>query len=176
MLEQTRIKQAKDNVTKYLEEDILLKDRLFRQIVFDTYKRNCKESITSAEMLFNNNTSNLWVIVCSYYSMFYIANAVLYKLGYKTTSKIAHKVTSDALIVFVREKLKKNLLKDYEDAKDEALEIIGRKADEIIVNFDRELDKRSIFQYESTEEIKSSKAKTSIDRAKNFIIEMERLL
>ena len=42
----------------------------------------------------------------SYYSMFYIANAVLIKKGYKTGDKIAHKVTADALITIIRSKLK----------------------------------------------------------------------
>ena len=51
-----------------------------------------------------------------------------------------------------------------------------RKADELIESFDNELEKRSIFQYESTDEIKRAKAKTSLERAKNFINEMEKLL
>ena len=108
--------------------------------------------------------------------MYYITNAVLYKIGYKIGSKVSHKVTADALIVFVRNKLKKNLLEDYEQAKEEALEIIGRKTDEIIESFDREMEKRSTFQYESTEEIKRTKANTSLERAKRFVFEMKKLL
>ena len=108
--------------------------------------------------------------------MYYIANVVLYKIGYKVGSKVSHKVTSDAIIVFVRNKLKKSLIEDYEKAKEEALDIIGRKTDEIISSFDKEMEKRSFFQYETTEEIKKSKAKTSLERAKRFIFEMEKLL
>ena len=108
--------------------------------------------------------------------MYYITNAVLYKIGYKVGSKISHKVSSDALIVFIKNKLKKELLKDYEDAKEDALEIMGRKTDEIILSFEQEMNKRSLFQYESTDEIKRAKAKTSLERAKRFVFEMNKLL
>jgi uncharacterized protein (UPF0332 family) len=138
--------------------------------------RNYKESFAVAKKLFDDDISNLWVIICSYYAMFYIANAVLYKLNYKIGSKIAHKITADCLIVFVRDKLRKNLLEDYEAAKEEALDIIGRRTDEIIESYDQEREKRSVFQYESTEAIKRGKAKTSLERAKSFIFEMEKLL
>lgn len=108
--------------------------------------------------------------------MFYIANAVLYKIGYKTGDKVVHKVTSDALVVYIRNRLKKSLLEDYEDAKEEALEIIRTKADSLISSFDKELDKRAVFQYETTEEIKRAKAKTSLERAKDFVNEIRKLL
>ena len=106
--------------------------------------------------------------------MFYIANAVLFKLGYKIGDKIPHKVTADALIVFVRNKLKKRLLEDYEEAQNEALP--GIKADTLIDEFDKERTKRGILQYETTAVEKHSKAVTSLKRAKNFIFEMEKLL
>ena len=67
-------------------------------------------------------------------------------------------------------------MKDFEEAKEEALEIIGRKADEVLLNYERELEKRSSFQYQSTEEIKRNKAETSLERAKKFIFEMKKLL
>lgn len=108
--------------------------------------------------------------------MFYIANAVLYKIGYKTGDKVVHKVTSDALVVYIRNRLKKSLLEDYEDAKEEALEIVRTKADSLISSFDKELDKRAVFQYETTEEIKRAKAKTSLERAKDFVNEIRKLL
>ena len=50
--------------------------------------------------------------VISYYSMFYIANAVLFKIGYKIGEQTPHKITADALIVFVRNKLKKNFFSE----------------------------------------------------------------
>lgn len=101
---------------------------------------------------------------------------ILYKIGYKVGSKVSHKITADALIIFIRDKLKKSLIEDYESAKEEALDLIGRKTDEIIFSFEKELKKRSAFQYESTEEIKRSKAETSFERAKKFVFEIEKLL
>ena len=176
MLDEKRIKEAQKNVKSYQDDGLLWKIGSPRKEILDTYKRNYKESFEVAKKLFDDNISNLWVIVCSYYSMFYIANAVLYKLGYKIGSKIVHKTTADALIVFVRDKLKKNLIEDYEEAKEEALDVIGRKTDEIIGSFDNEMEKRSVFQYESTEQIKRAKAKTSLERAEKFKFEMQKLL
>ena len=104
--------------------------------------------------------------------MFYIANAVLYKLGYKVGHRIAHKVTADALIVHIRNKLKESLIESYEQASAEALAISSN----LIETFDFERVKRSRLQYETTEEIKHSKARTSLERAKQFGFEMEKLL
>jgi hypothetical protein len=67
-------------------------------------------------------------------------------------------------------------MEEYEEAKNEAMGIIGKKTDEIISSFDKELGKRSIFQYQTTEEIKRAKSNTSLERAKKFIFEMEKLL
>jgi uncharacterized protein (UPF0332 family) len=56
------------------------------------------------------------------------------------------------------------------------LDIAGLKADEIIGFFDSERMKRSRFQYGMTENVKSQKAQTSLERAKRFIFELEKLL
>lgn len=171
MLSNERVKEAQKNVQSYLAEDLLKKEN-FRNVVFETYLKNHRESLLVARKLFNENLSNLWVVVISYYSMFYLANALLYKLGYKIGPKVAHKVTSDALIVFVRNKLKDKLIEDYELAGNEALIL----SDNLLQSFDFEREKRSVFQYESTEEIKMAKAKTSLDRAEEFGIKIEKML
>ena len=101
MLDEKRIKEAERNVRNYLEEGLLKRTTEFNKDILNTYKRNSKESLEIANFLSKNNRSPLWVIVCSYYSMYYIANAVLYNIGYKVGERISHKVTSDALIVFV---------------------------------------------------------------------------
>lgn len=176
MLSTERIKEAENNVRKYLEDEFIWKYKQYQKEIIGAYERNYKESLTVAQKLFDENISNLWIIVISYYSMYYIANAVLYKIGYKVGPKVSHKVTSDALIVLVRNKLKKSLFEEYEEAKEDALEIIGTKTDEILDDFDKEREKRSVFQYESTEDIKHAKAKTSLERAKKFIFEMKKLL
>ena len=171
MLSNEGIREAETNIRSYLSDGLIKKEK-FRDVVFETYMRNKGESLLVEKKLFNENLSNLWVVVISYYSMFYLANAMLYKLGYKIGPKIAHKVTSDALIVFVRNKLKDRLIEDYELASNEALTL----SDNLLQSFDFEREKRSVFQYESTEEIKSAKAKTSLDRAEEFSFKIEKML
>ena len=171
MLSNERIKEAELNMKSYLSDGLIKKEN-FRTIVFDTYLRNHRESLLIAKKLFNENLSPLWVVVISYYSMFYIANALLYRIGYKVGSKVAHKVVSDALIIFVRKKLAVHLIETYEFAKSEALTL----SDNLLQNYDFEREKRSIFQYESTEEIKTAKAKTSLERAEEFGKEIEKML
>lgn len=171
MLSNEQIKKAENNIRSYFSDGLIKKEKL-RDIVFKTYMRNHRESLLLARKLFDEKLSNLWIIVISYYSMFYIANALLYKIGYKIGDKIAHKVTADALIVFVRDKLKNRLIEDYKLAIGEALSL----SDNLLQNYDYEMGKRSMFQYESTEEIKTAKAKTSLDRAEEFAKEIEKIL
>ena len=108
--------------------------------------------------------------------MFYMANALLLQYGYKTQDKIAHKVTSDALIVLVLDKLRKELLDDYEAIQKDALEIASAKAESVIESYSLELDKRSTFQYNMLEQTKESKARTSLKRASEFVFELKKLL
>ena len=89
-----------------------------------------------------------------------LCNAVLLKLGYKVGEKIVHQVTSDALIVFVRRRLKESLLEEYEEIKEEALNIAGAKTDSLIESFEFEKNKRSFIQYKTVETEKHSKAIT----------------
>lgn len=176
MLDEKRIKEAEINVRGYTQDGLIKKYVSFRKEILSTYTRNYKESLETAQNIFDQELSNLWLVVISYYSMYYAANAVLYKIGYKVGKKVSHKVTADALIVFVRNKLMKSMLEDYEEAKEDALSITGRRTDELLASLDKEREKRSVFQYETTEEIKQAKAKTSLERAKKFIFEMEKLL
>jgi len=175
MIDMKRIEEAKNNFNGYLRDGLIKKER--NEAAFNTYLKNSDLSLKLAEKLINDELKPyLWVVVCSYYSMFYIANAVLLKLGYKTSHKIVHKVTSDSLIVLVLNKLKKELLEEYEKIKDDALDIASARAEDIIENYNFEMDKRSKFQYEMSEGIKLEKAKTSLSRAKEFVFEMKKLL
>ncbi|MBT3464575.1 hypothetical protein HOD20_09300 [archaeon] len=175
MIDKFRIDEAQKNINSYLADELIKKEK-FEKVVYDTYYNNSKESIKVSDILLQNNISNLWVVVTSYYSMFYIANALLYNLGYKIGNKIAHKITLEALIVYVRNKLHKSLLENFEETKDNAMNLIKNQSDEIIESFDYERLKRSKFQYESTEEIKSSKANTSFNRAKIFFNEINKII
>ncbi len=175
MIDQKRIKEAQQNFQRYLQEGLLKKEH--QVIAKEKYVTNADLSLKVAGELMNSALKpHLWIIVTSYYSMFYIANAVLLHLGYKTQEKIAHKVTNDALIVLVLHKLTKELLEEYEKIKDDALEIASAQAEQLVEFYAQELDKRSRFQYNMLEETKASKAKTSLERATVFVFEMKKLL
>ena len=73
MLNEKRIKEAQSNVKSYLSEGLLDKQQ-FQQDIFKILLNNANESLDTADFLFKNNKSRLWVIVCSYYSMFYSHN------------------------------------------------------------------------------------------------------
>lgn len=175
MLDKNRITQAEQNVKKYLSEGLIKKEKP-NKIAIQVLLSNARESLNTAELILKNKGSDLWIIVCSYYSMFYVGNAVLRNLGYKVGDKIAHQVTAESLIAFVRNKLKNNFLEEYDYAKEEALALAGIKADAIIQSFDFEKEKRGRIQYQTDREEKNSKARTSIERARKFTIEMEKLL
>lgn len=176
MLDNERIREAERNVKGYLSEGLMRKASESDKNILGILGRNSEESLETANFLFKNDMSLLWVVVCSYYSMYYAANEVLYRCGYKIGHKISHKITSDALIVLVRSKLKEKLLEEYEEAKGEAFELANLKTNEIIESFDLERGKRSRFQYEMTDIIKKGKAETSLERAKRFVFEMKKLL
>ena len=175
MIDTNKRKEAKQNFDQYLQEGLLKKEK--NEIAKQTYLKNAELSLAFAEESLNSSLKPyLWVVVISYYSMFYLANAVLLQLGYKTGSKIVHKVTSDALIVLVLDKIKKSLLEEYESTKEDALEIASIRSEELISFYVFEMEKRSQFQYNMIESIQEQKAKTSLKRAKEFILEMKKLL
>jgi uncharacterized protein (UPF0332 family) len=175
MMEEKINQEAESNFDSYLRGGLIKKER--NEAAFNTYIKNSDLSLKLAEKLVNDELKPyLWVVVCSYYSMFYIANAVLLRLGYKISYRIVHKVTSDTLIVLVMNKLKKELLEEYEKIMDDALEIASAKAEDIIENYNFEMSKRSKFQYEMSEEVKEQKARIFLSRAKEFVFEMNKLL
>ena len=175
MIDAKQKKEAKQNFDKYLQDGLIKKEK--NETARQMYIKNADLSLQLAEeCMISSLRPHLWVVVISYYSMFYIANAVLLQLGYKTGSKIVHKVTSDALIVLVMDKIRKGLLEEYEDAKEDALEIASIKSEEIIGFYSMEMDKRSRFQYNMTETIQEQKAGTSLKRAREFMLEMKKLL
>ena len=178
MLSDKRVKESESNIKKYLVESLLKKQR--NETAKEMYIENSYLSLETAKKLLSSETLEykpyLWIIVSSYYAMYYIANAVLLDIGYKVGEKISHKVTSDALIVFVRDKLRKGLIEEYEDVKEDALEIISSKTDSLLESFDFEREKRSKFQYAMDEQIKKTKALTSLERAKQFVFELKKLL
>lgn len=175
MIDEKRKKDAQNNFTTYLKEGLLKKEH--NDLALHKYLENAELSLrTSSELMNSSLKPYLWVIVTAYYAMFYQANAVILHYGYKTQDKIAHKVTSDALIYLVLDKLKKELLEDYEAIQQDALEIASAKAETVIELYALELDKRSRFQYNMLEQTKEAKARTSLKRAVEFVFELKKLL
>jgi len=201
VIEKERIDEAKRNVKQYVDEGLLkIKDKDAQKFV-NFFMKNAESSLQTASILqeisdqqtlkttmkvSSDFESYLWVIVSSYYSMFYAATALLASQGIKATGQIVHKVTGDALIHFFvsNEKLAK-LLEQYEEAKSVGLELIGReelmksmrkKANELIVAYESERKKRSKFQYDIGVQAKSGYAQTSLDRAKEFVFEISKIL
>ena len=164
-MDEKRIKIAEKNFTNYLRDGKIKRVDKFSDLIYNTYLKNANESLAVANQLFQNKTSSLWVVVASYYSMFYMARAYLYKLGYKTGEEIVHQVINESLIVQGRNKIKNYIFENYMEEREKALIIV----DSYLDNYEREKAKRASFQYETTDEIKENKAKTSLIRAKEFI-------
>lgn len=178
MLDEKRIKEAESNIRQYLQDNMLKKE--LNETAKSMYIENSDLSLKTAQKLLtlesNDYQPHLWVIVTCYYSMYYITNAVLLNIGYKVGDKVSHKVTADAIIVFIRNKLRKQLIEEYEDAKENALELMSQRTDDLIKTLDYEREKRSKFQYQMDEQVKRGKAVTSLERAKEFVFGMKKLL
>lgn len=201
MIDKERINEAKRNVKQYVDDGLLkLGDKDAPRFV-DFFMANAESSLRTASILQEISDENalketlkvgmdfesyLWVIVSSYYAMFYAATAILAKQGIRTTGQIVHKVTADALIHFFgsNEKLAK-LLEQYEEAQAVGLELVGRedlmkrmqkKADELIIAYEGERKKRSKFQYDIGVQAKKGYAQTSLERAKDFVFEIRKLV
>lgn len=67
-------------------------------------------------------------------------------------------------------------MEEYENAREDALELMSQRADAILKSLDQERQKRSKFQYNMDEQAKQSRAITSLERAKEFVFEMKKLL
>lgn len=130
--------------------------------------------------LLDNFETYLWVITTSYYSMFYMVNALLSKNGIKLGDKIVHKVASDVFYFYFikNKKIAKGLFEAYEEAKGQAMDLISysEQAEKLFQDLEFEREKRHKFQYNMTESIKRSYAETSLKRAKDFINEIEVLI
>jgi uncharacterized protein (UPF0332 family) len=201
MIEKERLEEAKRNVKTYIEDGLLKTGDKDAARFVDFFMASAESSLRTASILQEISDDNslkdrlkvgsdfesyLWVIVSSYYSMFYAATAILSKQGIRATGQIVHKVTADALIHFFasNEKLAK-LLEQYEEAQTVGLELVGReelmkrmqkKADELIISYEGERKKRSKFQYDIGVQAKRGYAQTSLERARSFVFEIRKLL
>ncbi len=170
-MDEKRVKVAESNFRGFLNDGRIRKSS-FQEIIYKTYMNNSQESLKVANELSKNKTSSLWVVVSSYYSMFYIASAYIYKKGYKAGPEFVHNVIQEALIILARHDLEKHFLDEYEEEKSKALSA----SQNLLDTYEFEKAKRSEFQYETTGEIKEAKANTSLERARKFIEVMRQVL
>jgi len=76
MITEQKKKEAQRNFTRYLQDGLLTKEH--NELAMSKYLENADLSIKVAtELMKSPLKPHLWVIVISYYSMFYIANAIL---------------------------------------------------------------------------------------------------
>ncbi|MCJ7763133.1 hypothetical protein MUP38_06755 [Candidatus Bathyarchaeota archaeon] len=115
MINKERIDEAKRNVKQYIEDGLLKINDKDAARFADFFMANAESSLRTASILQeisdedtlketlkvgSDFESYLWVIVSSYFAMFYAATAILAKQGIKASGQIVHKVTADALIHF----------------------------------------------------------------------------
>ena len=150
------------------------------------YELSTNDNVKQTLRVEKDFESYVWVIVTSYYSMFYSALALLAREGIRVGRQIVHKVTADALIhFFISNKRLAKMFEDYEEAKDTTLDLIGReelmkglqkRADELIIAYELEMRKRVTFQYDIGEMAKRGYADTSLKRAREFFTEVRKIL
>lgn len=151
MLDEKRIEGIKRRVTNFIKEGIIVKTKDKRFV--DFFLDNARKSLDSAKILFEVSTKNelktslgfpdfngfLWVINSSYYSMFYMARALLENEGLKIKTDLSvHAITFDALVYYfyLTGKLEKRLMEDFVEAREEVAEILGKeKAKELIEDY-----------------------------------------
>ncbi|MDO8740427.1 MAG: hypothetical protein Q7J54_02500 [Candidatus Woesearchaeota archaeon] len=137
MLDDKRLEEIKKEVARLRNDDEIVKDEKNKKLV-DFYVENALTSLNTAKILnkvssdgavkaefdFINDDfeSYLWIINSSYYSMFYIAGALLAKLGLKVKSEIGvHKKTFFALVYYfyLSGKMAKHYIDDFKEAQEE---------------------------------------------------------
>src|SRR3989338_8884477 len=132
MLDDKKLKEIKEKVPKYVKEGRIVLDRQKKFVEF--FLMNAKNSLNAAKLLCETSTNKqlqqqvgypdfngfLWVINASYYSMFYVARALLENNGIKIKTEIGvHAVAFDALVFYfyLTGKLQKKLIEDFAEAK-----------------------------------------------------------
>lgn len=192
MLDEKKLKEAESKVKQFISEGIIKSKGKPEHL--DFFLQNADNSIDSAKALFELSTNPgkqeslgftsfnglLWVVNASYYSMFYMARALLESRGIKINADLSiHAVTFDAVIYYfyLTGKLQKEFLEDFIEAKEDAAELLGKqKADELIEEYFFEKKKRSIFTYDMGTILVKSKAQTSLERAQKFRREIKKII
>ncbi len=201
MLDDKEIEKIKKLVPRLLEEGLIKKNEDYKKLTA-FFIENARDSLDSARLLLDVSTNNklmeatgfknfkgyLWAINASYYSMYYMANALLTSEGIKIVSERGvHKIAFNtfAYYFYLTGKITKKYIEEFLEAQSDSEELLGReeivkeadiKAKKLVSDLAYESEKRNVFTYELERTRIESKAKTSIERAKSFLIETMKLL
>jgi len=192
MLDEKKLKEVQSRVKRFISDGIIRSKG--RPDHVDFFVKNADDSVDSAKALFELSTNRekqeslgftsfnglLWVVNASYYSMFYMARALLENEGIKIKADLSiHAVTFDAVIYYfyLTGKLQMEFLEDFIEAKENAAELLGKqKADELMEEYFFEKKKRGAFTYDMGAVLVKSKAKTSLERAQKFKRELTKII
>lgn len=192
MIDKKKLNEAEIRVKQLISKGIIVSKK--KPEFVDFFIKNADDSIDSAKALFelSNDPEKqkifgftsfnglLWVVNASYYSMFYMARALLEKFVIKIKADLSiHAITFDAVIYYfyLTGKMQKEFLEDFIEAKEDAAEILGKKkADLLIEDYFYEKRKRGTFTYNMGIELVKSKTKTSLQRALRFRREMKKII
>jgi len=195
-----QVKEADTVISSLIREDSIVKLSEQEKTKFvDFYRKQANLSLIAADLLYNISTEKsskefynlernyecfLWVINSSYYSMFYAIHALLAFKGTRILTKQGiHKITAHALVYYCVKNnfIAKELYEQFVESQNQAAELLNledfqKKAIDLTTKYFYESDKRSKFTYETEEEIKQRHANTSLQRAREFLNEIEKII
>lgn len=195
-----RIKEADIIITNLIREKKITKLSEQEKIKFvDFYRKQANLSLITADLLSNISTEKsskefhkldfnyecfLWVINASYYSMFYAVHSLLSYKGVRILEKQGiHKIIAHAFVYYCVKNnfIAKKLYEQFIETQKEAVELLNledfqKKAIDLTTKYFFETKKRSKFTYETEEEVKQRHANTSLQRAKEFLNEIEKII
>jgi hypothetical protein len=184
MLDEKEIKRLEYSFKQLIRESKISNESEGKYVLF--FLKNSQDSFNTAKLLYHissdddikktlgypNFNGYLWVINSSYYSMFFMVRALLEQNKIKIISEQSiHNTIYLALIhyFYLTNRISKKLIYDLKEAGEESSEILGKeKAKRLIEEYNSEKEKRGRFTYEMGEIAIQNKAKTSLERAKNF--------
>lgn len=194
------IRDADSVILNLIQENKIIKiSEQEKSRFMNFYKKQANLSLIASDLLYNISTEKsskefhrlderyecfLWAINSSYYSMFYAVHALLAYKGIRIlTIQGIHKITAHALVYYCIKNnfIAKELYEQFIENQNKAIELLNiedfkKKAIDLTSKYIYEIEKRSKFTYETTEEVKQKHAFTSLKRAKEFLNEIEKII
>ena len=151
MLDNKKIEELQKRVKNHIQNRVIQTKGNKEFVEF--FLTNAHNSLNAAKLLFDVSTKDklqedigylnfdgfLWVINASYYSMFYMARALLESEGIKIKTELSiHSLTFDILVYYfyLTGKLQKKLIDFFVESQEEAAEILSQEiAHELIEDY-----------------------------------------